>query len=1189
MKRYGIASYFLVLVFMISVSSLMISSGSSMVDIVKDGTLSVVGASTEKISSLEYRENAWIWVSPDGYIHAQAEVMSPDLSFGEDQNLNILLASYGDLYNLFDWAEWHFNPSDSPLDMNSGVSLDFRTNDPDLARQYADLIMEFVSRELIVDYVYDHTYSWEDWREDQWTELTTVHYNAHVDWPWFTDYINNSIVPRDIGGLSETIDITSADWIQAWAWRSGWEGHPQLTFSLGFNFQYDNLDFSSSYFGSHQLSLDTLIHVDEVKKSPYQSDDLYIRYNLPNVTSLTHFPSSSSAGYTVEVDYHPSPEAWVDHHFYDVNLMIHDSSGTLADYTVDFDYDFIPWYMESRVTADISVNAYGYKNKVISVRGEYSSLIDYDSLSYWDNDLVIIDMVFRPQLENLTSVFNTYELYLYYSDYEDHYDSANNVALAVADQLGVTFNGNNSESFNIDWWGAISEEGNRYNFYSSDFNMSKSNTLLESSEVFDSTDVFENQDLTELTEYWTWGVYFDSIGKWINTSYFMWNPLTEEIANPVKSYSGPQTGITVDLLADWGWSSIPRSDNYSRYEFDITVPVSDYSSYAHYPGANNGWGWNIHDWSDRQVPEFEYATRQLEVYSEAEYLNFTEDNEPVDSVLDTFSVTFDFDFYDDSADLFHPYANFYYYNSTSDEDIWDYWYISNEITFSGVDNGLHVEANDDNSYGMHSFYWSNYFWNGTDWERRFGASGIDSVSVKAYYSDLPVDDFPFANEMSITLLETSDDGLRSDYAINWDTTEYADGEWTIVADVTDKAGYTSRNDLRNLLVDNYDDDTYTQGPVITLLSAENTSVSGTHTVEFSVTDDIEVFAVVLTRDGSGWIMNDENADGVYEFNWYTMDEWENSVHYFTVTAWDIEGHKTIYGWWLEVDNTPEGNPPVVEVVSPVNNSEITGDYLFQVNATDDIGVVSVKMKIDSGADMIMAYNPATGYYERQYNVSELLNGPHVIHYTVIDADENQHTVSIDVNITVTGGQTEVVEGEVPEWNATLSVLPDNIADYVQSGTFLDYQAESGEIYFKIAARDDIGIADVIFRVYTLNNFNPATLTSFDPTTYEPSPSDISIELEEQMQAAGTDGTWEFYEYTWNSTTKADFYYVCEIEIQDSDSGGSHSLYIRLILETDNFKDEAPPSFGVPGFEFPLLVLSLVFATIIPVFRKKRSR
>ncbi|MFX1511537.1 MAG: hypothetical protein ACFFCQ_03020 [Promethearchaeota archaeon] len=1115
----------------------------------------------------DYNEHAWLWNDPSGWVHAHAAIESKDLAFG-DKSLNLFLAAYSDVYSKFDYAHWYFTKSDNPEHQNSEIRITFRTSDTSLATDYANIVMEYTEKFLIVDYHYEGTWSWEDWRNDQWAQLTEVTYQGRIDWPWFLEHMNTNLIPRNLGGLAETIDASQADWIEAWAWPRGSEQTPEVSFAFGFNYGKQIWDISGSYYGHHTFNMNELLHCQKIQRSPYQGDDLWINFSLPNVTSITHIPATSTSSITIHKDYHPPPEPWLDHHYWDVNFQI--NSGIYNEISVSFDYDYIPPALQSRMTTSLYVNPYGYEFKEIWLQGYHSNIIDIYSLGAFDPNLLGIDLNFWPMKENVGHEWerrSTITLELYYPNYEDNYANVNAIAEEIENLIGIEFDNNWTDTYSWTNW-----EGRYYHYDDYELNVTLSQDLLMGSDAVRSTPAFGNQDLATLTEYHQYNYWFARTNSWRNMTQYRWDPLVEEIINPTKRFSGAQYDLSFDLLDEWNWLSFPHCNNYSESQFQITVPYDDYSFY---PEENNGWGWRYDRWEDHWNSH-NYISSNLYIYTDASSLQFTDQNNQPNGVpFEQFGVTFDYAFHDDSEDLNSPHIGMYYYNETSGHEDWDTWALSERYTFSGTDTHLHIRAHDQGGGGLHQWGWPPNFWNGTDWEPRFGSSGIRIVNVTAYYSDLPVDIGVFSQELPITL--NWENNGEFDYIVQWNTLNgFVDGEWTIVAYTEDNNGHSSTNTFTGLTVDNYDE-IICSDPLITLLSAENTAVSGTHTVEFEVTDDIGVFAVVLTIDGSGWILEDENNDDIYEFNWETLDETENSIHYFTVTVWDMDGHKVIYDFWLQVDNILTGNPPTGSIISPsVSNQILTGMHTFKVSTTDDIGILSVMMRIDERADLIMDYNATSGLYERTYYVSSLSNGEHWLYVTITDKDENQHTLSLEIPFKVVGGVDIIITTDPPEWDSSRSTLPVNLTKH----NYMDYIPVSGEIYFKVALKDDMGIAEVAFRIYEFEDF--------DSSTGEPSMDDTRLIIEDKMNQKGIDGDWDLYEYTWDSSHFPDNYYVAEIDAQDGDTIANHCI-IRIVVETDNFEEEDPPKVGIPGYQLETLIFALLGCFIVKSFFKRDKK
>ncbi|MFX1517523.1 MAG: Ig-like domain-containing protein [Promethearchaeota archaeon] len=1117
----------------------------------------------------DFWESAWVWVDHEGNINARAELNSRDLGFGE-QNLNLFIASDSEIYDIFDHANWWFRPTDDPGDQNTGVEIHFRTINAELAKEYADKIVNYMSKGLLINYEYEGTWAWEDSKDGIWTDLTAVRYHSHIVWPWFTGFINDEIIPRNIGGLAETINVTEASHINAWAWPSGGE-YPAIGFAFSFEFQYDIFDITGSYGGSHVLTMNNLIHTEKIQLSSYGSQDhLPINYALPDVTTLDTNPLSSSAC-DVNTDYHPPDEPWVKNHYYDVDFKIY--SGVYYDLSVSFWYNFVPHYLQSWMEAALVVNHYGYLYKGIYLRGDYSRVIDFETLDHWDENIVIMELNYRPNRESL--MWDSLQLSMAYSDGEDHYYDANAVAKDIETLLGIDFRDDNYTDYNWWDWHRLHYEGNTYRFNADDFTPSMSLDLLSNSEIIPSSPVFEDQDLTT-TEYRQFSYYHPDVGQWIDEIDFWWNPLAEEVVNAIKTYGGssPFLNEDVNLLSQWGWFSFPFCSNYSTSRFPIVVPYEEYSVY---PLENNGCGWHINSWEDRWFADIKYIQQTLEIYTDAASLEFV-DNEGNPNGIDftQFGVKFNYTFLEDTIDTQPPGGDFYYDNF-SGEEFWGDHNIQNlDVTFKGTDNHLHVEIWDDNSYNVHHFWWPFYYWNVADWEQRFLSSGIKQTTVKAYFADLPAEIEQFAQEIPVTVWD--DNYPRINYNLTWDTIGFADGDWTLIARSEDNAGRWVNFGIHNLLVDNYVE-TITAAPVIDLLSTENENVSGTHTVQVKVTDDIDVFAVVLTRDFTAFLLNDTDSDDIYEYNWNTLGEEENSIHYFTITVWDMDGHKVIYDFYLQVDNLRPGNPPTITIISPSTASQtLSGSYTFEVEVIDDLGIQSVKMQIDQGPMYSMTYNPTTGYYERTHDLSNEINGDRILNITVVDIDENQHTEHEKIGFTVEGGLEGPTVSDPPEWSEGRSDLPINLSDFIEAGNLNDYEPVVGDIYFKVAIKDDLRITAVDIKIKIVDDF--------DPVTGEP---DLGRTVEDtSMDEAGTDAEWSLYEYSWDSTAEADDHYLCEIDVQDNDTVVNH-LYISILIQTDNVEDTAPVIGGASGFEFEILILSLTSLYLITTLLKRKRK
>ncbi|MFX0085457.1 MAG: hypothetical protein ACFFAU_07260 [Candidatus Hodarchaeota archaeon] len=315
---------------------------------------------------------------------------------------------------------------------------------------------------------------------------------------------------------------------------------------------------------------------------------------------------------------------------------------------------------------------------------------------------------------------------------------------------------------------------------------------------------------------------------------------------------------------------------------------------------------------------------------------------------------------------------------------------------------------------------------------------------------------------------------------------------------------------------------------------------------------------------------------------------------YEMSVTDEVGIQTLYvygvdysGNWASKDFTftvvLTMNPPVINFIAPsISNESLTGTQVFIVNVTDDLGLVEVKMQVDSGAKLPLTFNESSLLFYRSYNVSMLTNGQHLLKVTAIDVDHQQHTVTESIGFTVYGGQVEAIVSNPPEWDPNRSDLPENMSIYIVEGNLSNYIAETGEIYFKIAVTDDLGIAVVDFIVYALNDF--------DPNTNEPDISNARTELTESLTLSSSDENWEIYEYTWDSTVSLDNYYICMFEIQDTDEIANR-LVIRILLEVDNVIGDKTTTLGrrTPGFEVEFIILVFSSWTLVLGLLKRKNK
>lgn len=379
----------------------------------------------------------------------------------------------------------------------------------------------------------------------------------------------------------------------------------------------------------------------------------------------------------------------------------------------------------------------------------------------------------------------------------------------------------------------------------------------------------------------------------------------------------------------------------------------------------------------------------------------------------------------------------------------------------------------------------------------------------------------------------------------------------------------------------------TTPPSIQLNSPTNNSfILGGTTIDLKIFDDNPFYEYETKEVLYRWDTDSSNTTLESPHNLVISNDIGTHVLYVYAEDNDDNSGSVIFIFTV----TLTYDPPTVEIIFPsASNQTLTEMRLFSANVNDDNGILEVKIQIDVVVDNIrypgrtypMSYNETSNYYDIYFDVSSLTNGYHWLVVIATDLDGEQNIVTKEIDFTVIGGLEDILGGDPPEWDSDKSVLPENVSDYIKEDNFLDYGAEVGDVYFKVVVFDEVGVAVVDFTVYTLDDF--------DNSTGDYELSDARIELTQSLSQSGSDGDWLIYEYTWDSTSSLDKFYLCKFEIQDEDTI-TNRLIIRIVLKIDNVVDDQPTvDFGGPGFEVEILILALSsLALITPLIKRKHE-
>src|SRR3989339_2146970 len=280
------------------------------------------------------------------------------------------------------------------------------------------------------------------------------------------------------------------------------------------------------------------------------------------------------------------------------------------------------------------------------------------------------------------------------------------------------------------------------------------------------------------------------------------------------------------------------------------------------------------------------------------------------------------------------------------------------------------------------------------------------------------------------------------YTYSLDTTQYANGTHTIKLIATDTIGQTANAQI-NISVDNAVVDI---PPTIIITSlGDGDTISDIITIEAAANDDNGINSVAFYIDNE---LRSTDTTSPYT---YVLDTTQltNGSHIIKVIASDTLSQTAITQITVLIDNTTLDNPPTINIVTPNNNSVISGIVTISGTANDDNGISSVGFYIDN----VIKSTDTTAPYAYSLDTTEYANGTHTI--KLIATDTNSQTATTQITITI----DNIVIDNPPQVTIT---SPTNNS------------VISGIITINATATDDNGIGKVCFY---MNNVLKSTDTT----------------------------------------------------------------------------------------------------------------
>jgi len=263
------------------------------------------------------------------------------------------------------------------------------------------------------------------------------------------------------------------------------------------------------------------------------------------------------------------------------------------------------------------------------------------------------------------------------------------------------------------------------------------------------------------------------------------------------------------------------------------------------------------------------------------------------------------------------------------------------------------------------------------------------------------------------------------YSVTWNTATASNSAHVLTARARDAAGNVTTSAAATVTVDN-------APPTVTIASpAGGATVSGSVTVTASAADNVGVTGVQFRLDGAS--VGAEDTTAPYAFSWNTTSI-ANGAHTLTAVARDGASNQTTSAA-VAVTVSNDTTPPTVSMSSPPSGFVVSGTWLVQATASDNVAVVGVQFRMD-GADL--GAEDTTAPYSVAWNTGTTSSGSHTLTAVARDAAGNRTTAA-----TVTG-----TTDNTPPATAITAPAPGATV--------------SGTMTISASASDNVGIRDVRF-------------------------------------------------------------------------------------------------------------------------------
>jgi hypothetical protein len=239
-----------------------------------------------------------------------------------------------------------------------------------------------------------------------------------------------------------------------------------------------------------------------------------------------------------------------------------------------------------------------------------------------------------------------------------------------------------------------------------------------------------------------------------------------------------------------------------------------------------------------------------------------------------------------------------------------------------------------------------------------------------------------------TLMGTS---ATAPVAFLWNTTNYVNGSYTLLAKAYDAAGNVGTSSFASVTIQNTAPDT--TPPVVQLLSpVSGATLSGVNSVNVSATDNVGVASVTWYLDG---VLAGSNATASAAFTWDTTAS-SNGSHTVQANAYDTAGNVGMTAAIsVAVTNALLGiAPPAVAITSPTSGYTITARNTRVYVATSDVFAVTNVILVVDGKNYATSTSSNPVF---TWSTGKISKGSHTLQAVSYDtAGNNNHSTVVTV-------------------------------------------------------------------------------------------------------------------------------------------------------------------------------------------------